>query len=386
MRISYSALDTFTTCPAKYKFQYVKQIKAPKSKEAIFGTLIHECLRLFHEPARLAPSSQEDLLKYFTEKWDSSIYQDSQEESFAFHKGVEILKNYQDQNQGKNFNIVNLETRFEVPVSENGIKTPNKKPEPHQITGRIDRIDKLDDGTFEVIDYKTSKKMPPQEKIDNDLQLSIYYLGLLNRWPSLSKQKRPVKLSLYYLVHGEKLSTIRTSQQADQDKERIISLINEIKESDFSPRLNPLCDWCSYKKQCPLWKHQFIKEESPAPDEQEIQKVIHEYFKIKENQNKETKRLNELKEAINKYCDSQGVERVFSQVGYISRTPQQRFSYNFKQVKEILKPIGKWDEILTINPTKFKKVINSLPPHLKKQIEQTKTLEREFKVIFAKKN
>lgn len=377
MRISYSGLDAFTICPAKYKYQYIDRIKVPKSKEAFFGTLIHDCLKVFHEPSKPAPLLEDDLLKYFTEKWDSSLYEDSQEEAFAFHQGIDLLKKYYLQNQGQEFNIVNLETLFEAPILE--------KKEFHQITGRIDRIDKLDDGTFEVIDYKTTKKMPSQADVDKNFQLSIYYLGITNRWPSLQEENRPVKLSLYYLRHGEKLSAFRNSQEVKETQERILDLIYQIKESDFEPRSNPLCDWCQYQAHCPLFKHKFVKQESPAPDEQQIKEVISEYFEIKDKQGQDNKRLMELKEVLNQYCDKNGLDRVFGENGYITRLLQQRFTYNFNKVKQVLEPIGKWHEILTIDKTKFKKVVDSLPYDLKKQIDQAKTLGREFKVISVSK-
>ncbi|PIV10034.1 MAG: hypothetical protein COS49_02720 [Candidatus Portnoybacteria bacterium CG03_land_8_20_14_0_80_41_10] len=377
MRISYSALDTFSTCPAKYRYQYIDRISVPKSKDLVFGALIHECLHMFHEPTRPRPASEDELLKYFSEKWDASVYRNDQEESFAFHRGIDLLKKYYLQNQEADFDIVDLETSFEVPLLEN--------KEIHQITGRIDRIDKLPDGAFELIDYKTSKKMPPQENVDKNLQLSIYYLGIVNRWPSLQKENRPVKLSLYYLIHGEKLSTFRTNQQVQEIKEGAISSINQIKESDFQPRANPLCPWCQYQPWCPLYKHKFIQEQSPAPDDQKIKEVIDEYFQIKDKQSRDNQRLGELKGMLNQYFDQKGLERVFGQNGYITRLSQKRFSYNFNKVREILEPIGKWNEILTIDSAKLKKVVDSLPYQTQKQIDQAKTLEREFKVISVSK-
>ena len=373
MRISYSGLDSFSICPAKYKFQYIDRIKTKKSKEAIFGTLIHECLKSFHEPSLPIPWLEEDLLKYFTDKWNPDIYKDKQEEAFAFHQGIDILKKYYLQNQNEKFNIVNLEAPFQISILD------------HFITGRIDRIDKLNDGTFEVIDYKTSKKMPAQSDVDNNFQLSVYYLGITNRWPSLKKENRSVKLSLYYLKHGEKLSIIRNNKEIKETQEKILDLVNQISKSKFDPVFNPLCDWCQYQPYCPLHKHKFIKDKSPTPDDKKIQEVIKEYFRIKGNQSTDTKRIAELKESINEYCDAKGIDRVFGDEGYITRLSQQRFSYNIKKVKEILEPINKWNEILTIDKTKFKKVIDSLSYDLKKQINETKTLEREFKVISMSK-
>ena len=97
------------------------------------------------------------------------------------------------------------------------------------------------------------------------------------------------------------------------------------------------------------------------------------------------KQLIELKGIINQYCDKNGLERVFGENGYITGLSQKRFSYNFNKVKEVLEPMGKWHEILTIDKNKFKKVVDSLPYKIKKQIDQAKTLEREFKVISVSK-
>lgn len=376
MRISYSGLEAFANCPAKYKFQYVERIKVLKSKEAVFGTLVHECLKMFHEPSQTEFIPEEKLLKYFTEKWNSDIYQDKQEEAFAFHQGIKILKDYFLQNQGSEFKIVNLETPFEAPVLDGS--------ELHQITGRIDRIDKLEDGTFEIVDYKTSKKMPSQEEVNQNFQLAIYYLGVINRWPSLKEQNRPVKLSLYYLRHGEKLSTVQDADKIKETRQKILSLIDQIKKSSFEPRMNPLCDWCLYQPYCPLFKHKHLTRQPTANDEQ-IKDVIKEYFEIKDKQTTNNQRLAELKGIINQYCDENEIDRIFGETGYLTRLPQQRFSYNFNRVKEILEPLGKWNQILTIDKTKFKKVLDSLPYDIKKQIDQTKTLDREFKVITAKK-
>jgi RecB family exonuclease len=381
MRVSYSALDTFNVCPAKYKFQYIDKIKTPKSKESIFGTLLHSCLKKFHEVYQNRPISQDELLQYFTDLWDGTPYADEKEEAFAFYQGIEILKNYYNQNQGLNFNILDLETPFEVPVQD-------ENKELHQITGRIDRIDKLSDGRFEVVDYKTSKKMPSQEMVDNNLQLSVYYLGLINRWPSLKNKNNPIKLSLYYLRHGEKLSAEGyTSEKITENTNKILSIIHQIKKSGFEPVANPLCDWCEYQPYCPLFKHKFIKEESPTPDENKIQEIIKEYFSIKEKEKQHQERLNELKSEINKYCDENGLDRIFGDNGYITRNHQTRVSYDYHKVKQILAPLGKWEEVLSLDNAKLKKIIHELPHQTQKQIEEkAKKDEKEFKVISANIN
>jgi hypothetical protein len=48
VKTSYSALDAFKQCPLKYKFQVIDRIKAPKTKEAVFGDRIHKALQFLH--------------------------------------------------------------------------------------------------------------------------------------------------------------------------------------------------------------------------------------------------------------------------------------------------------------------------------------------------
>lgn len=363
MRISYSALESFISCPAKYKYQNIDKIKTPKSKEAVFGTLIHECLKALHNPSLAAPLTEDALLKQFTDKWNSDLYQDQQEEAFTFHQGIEILKNYRSENRNLTSKIIDLETSFTVALGD------------HLIAGRIDRIDKLPDGIFEVIDYKTARKMPSQEMVDSNLQLSIYHLGLLNRWPAL--QKKQVCLSLYFVRHGEKISTFRTGQQLEESKEKILDLISQIEKSDFQPKSNPLCNWCQYQKQCPLFRHKFITDQ-PAI---EIKDVIKEYFEVKVRQSTDVKKMAELKKLINQYCDDNQLERVFGDEGFITRQTQQRFAYNSDNVRSVLEPLNKWEEILTIDNTRLKKIVASLPQQVRQEVENSKELVKEFKVL-----
>ncbi len=379
MRLSYTALDTYKHCPLKFKFREIDRIKTPKTKEAFFGSLIHDVLKYFHNPSQLVPPTEEEILQYFSQKWDPTLFDDPQEEAIAFSQGVKILKNYYTQNSPLEFTIVDLETRFEAPILD--------KNEAHIITGIIDRIDKLPDGTFEVIDYKTSKKMPGQKHIDNNLQLAVYHLGITHRWPSILEQKKPVKLSLYYLQHGEKLSTTRTPEYIEETKEKILLTIDQIKNSaaaqKFEPQPGPLCDWCQYQRYCPLFKHKF--KEKTATDE-EIKKMVEEYFSLKDQSDKSAKRLAEIKTAINRYYDEQGIERVFSDSGQITRSEKKTFIYDGRALKDILDPLGKWKEILTVDAAKLKGIIVSLPPDKKRLVEKAKRVEKETKTITATRN
>ena len=124
MRISYSALSTYQTCPLKYKYQNVDHIKEPKSKEAVFGTLIHSVMQYVHSPALVAPSL-EDALDFFSQNWNEDIWADELEERAAFSQGVKMIQTYYEKNDPADFNVVDLESRFAIEIGDDTTGRPS---------------------------------------------------------------------------------------------------------------------------------------------------------------------------------------------------------------------------------------------------------------------
>ena len=169
--------------------------------------------------------------------------------------------------------VVNLKLKpgFHIHHIEFKIDDP-KTGEKHTLSGIMDRIDKNADGGFEIIDYKTKRKMPGQKEIDNDLQMSIYQLGLVKKWPHIDPNK--IKLSFYFLKHGEKISTSRTKEQVEETRNFILDTIRDINEkikdgNNFPPTPSPLCDWCEYRQMCPMWKHLYRKQ-----NEKDLKEIV----------------------------------------------------------------------------------------------------------------
>lgn len=307
MRISYSSIETFRNCPLKYRFQEIDKIRVPKSKEALFGTVLHQTLKFFYGQSPIVPTI-EQVLSYYRKTWPKEI-----KEKAFWNQGLKMLKDYYLKNSPSNTNIIDLETYFEIPMSI------------HTLCGKIDRIDKINDQRFEIIDYKTTKRLPAQRAVDNDLQLSIYHLALKDRWPQIPQ----TKLSLYFLKHGLKLSSKRTQAQIDQTKKHILKIISEIEKSNFRPMPSPLCDWCGYQKYCPMFKHLFLKPK--IKNQKQIEKIIKEYLSLQSKISQQNKRLAEIKKMINDYCDEKRIERIYGKEAFITRLFRKRPSYKVEE-------------------------------------------------------
>lgn len=375
MRLSYSSLDTYRTCPLKYKFKEIDKLREPKSKEAVFGTLIHSTLKYLHEPA-LLPPSLEDALNYFATNWNDAVYDNPDEERAAFAMGVDMIRRYREKNDPRESTIIALESPFEIELS-----TQNNTR--HTIKGIIDRIDKTPDG-YEIIDYKTGRKMPSQQDVDENLQLSVYTKAFLARYPKETENLSHLTVSLYFLKHGVKLSSTRTLEQLRTIDDLFLETIGEIEVGHFEPRVNPLCDWCGFQKLCPMWKHKF--REKTLPTDEEKTTTINEYLETKRAIELDKQKLMKLQETIFSYMDAEDAERLFGAGGIIERSRTQKYDYNVEKLRDILEPIGRWDEVVALNQSKLKKTLSSLPLETRKQVEsETKTPGKETVTLRIRK-
>ena len=384
MRTSYSAIDTYLQCPQKYKLQEIGRIKVPKNREAIFGTLIHNTLKFMFRRDPLFPTLDE-IINYFRENWPAKetlkTPWSAEEEKVYFEEGVRVLKKFYEKNAPWNFTVVDLESHFEVPLED-------KNGAVHILAGKIDRIDKLPDDTYEIVDYKTSKRMPSQTALDKDLQLSLYSLGLQKRWPHLRPED--IKLSLYFLKHGEKLSTKVTPETTLETKNALLKTVTEIQEKlnsgkEFEPMPGALCDWCGYKPICPAWSHLYRKKTPDADikSPEEMDAIIKEYFEIKKTGQQNEARLTELQSEIKDYMEKQKITRVFGDEGVISKKNVQRYEYDWGKIKTALSPLGKWEEVLRADEKKLRKVLVEIPEETRTFIEKTRTISKEYTVLTA---
>jgi len=375
MRISYSTLNNYQTCPLKYKFREIDKIKEPKSKEAVFGTLIHAVLKYIHTPAILSPTIDQ-ALDYFSKGWNSEVYENEMEERSAFTQGVTIIQNYLAHTKPNDFNIVDLESRFAIEIGNpvDGI---------HTVSGIIDRIDKTKDG-YEIIDYKTTRKMPSQDKVDNDIQLSIYLRAFLERYPKEKEHLDKITVSLYFVKHGVKLSSKRTKEQLEDLEKTFLGVIKSIEEEKFDPILSPLCDWCGYQNICPMWKHKFTETHTVASEEAE--KAIGEYLDLKSKLSEEKLRLGKLQSLILQYMEQEGVDRVFDDAGIIAKSLRKTYKYDADQLRAILEPIDKWESVLKVDGIALRNILAILPTPTKQSIESAKILDKESTSLSVKKN
>jgi len=247
--LSYSQMDKFGICPRQYKYQYILKLPSPPGAAQILGTSVHEALKSFYQQvkAKLIKGEKEELLDFLKKNWQSVGFDNKKHEKDTYKKAVEMLTRYYDESFDKKTvdKVLALEKRFSLKISRE-----------LKIGGVVDRVDDIGEGMIEVIDYKTGGKIPGQREVDRDEQLSLYALAVsLDR----SHYQRPVekiKLTLWFLDAGKKVSTTRTREEIEAMRKKVIETAEEISKSEFPAKPGKVfpCGFCAFKMVCDEWK------------------------------------------------------------------------------------------------------------------------------------
>jgi putative RecB family exonuclease len=368
MRLSYSSINTYETCPAKYRFQYEERLPSTPSPALSFGDSLHQALYRFHNrPVPVAPPLEE-LHEILDAVWVSEGFANGSEERTYREHGHQVLAMYHRENAPSYRIPAAMEHRFQIEVE--GVT----------ISGVIDRMDRIPGGGYEVIDYKTNRRLPPQAVIDRDLQLSVYHLAAKEVWGI-----EPERLTLYYLLPGQRMSTTRTVADIDELRRRIVTVAERIEAGKFEPKQNPLCDWCDFQHLCPLFRHREERANGdPAP---RMTQIVDEWVTLKRRGREVYKRLDELAPLINAFCDEHGYRRLFGTDGAaIDRRPQHVTAPVDEKVRAILEPLGLWEQVLAVDPRKLSELIESraLPPDVEDALLASREEVRTQYALFLK--
>ena len=115
------------------------------------------------------------------------------------------------------------------------------------INGRIDKIEKNDNGEYELVDYKTGKTVKKEVDLVSDVQLNVYAAAMKEN-PKFGKL--PVKATLMYL-RKEPVSITISEMNVNSVLDVVDEAIDDILEGKFEAKPSGSnCRNCAYKNMC----------------------------------------------------------------------------------------------------------------------------------------
>jgi DNA helicase-2/ATP-dependent DNA helicase PcrA len=231
LMLSASDIDTYRICPLKYKFARVFRIPQEPTIHQRFGIVLHQVLERFHAQNG---GSLESLMELFHASWRRSGFGDSDDELQFRERAVAALESYWRRDQESDSEAVWFERSFAFKIG------------PHLLRGRVDRVDRHADGTYELIDYKTGRAKTEQE-LREDVQLSVYQMGARESWGLETSAQ-----SYFYVLTGEKVPVEHSEEELERVRATVAEIAAGILKQRFEPTPSPdVCRFCDYRIICP---------------------------------------------------------------------------------------------------------------------------------------
>ena len=241
---SYSALQTYLTCPMRYYFRYIEHANVERTPISIpFGRAFHLVLsdRAQKGTSYTIQDAKEDFAVYFkgeTEVCENLTYKQNEDYWFWDKRGCDMLDvalaDWPD-----DYTVKSVAEEFNIDVP--GLSKP--------LIGEFDLVT-VDGGDETICDWKTASMKWPNGKADRDLQATVfcyafqqkYGINPLFRFDVFTKGQKPAHHQFY---------TLRTNDDFD----RFVYLAGKIEQAvntgiflPFESCMN--CAECAYGSRC----------------------------------------------------------------------------------------------------------------------------------------
>jgi DNA helicase-2/ATP-dependent DNA helicase PcrA len=227
LALSASDIETYRACPLRYKFARVLRVPQEPTINQRFGILVHQVLERYHR-------GPEDILGLLDGAWPRHGFGDSDEERQLRAKATASLRRYEQRLAEEPVHPVWFERAFSFRMG------------PHTLRGRVDRVDRLAGGGYELIDYKTGRPRS-LAALKEDVQLSLYAVGAREAWHLEAAEQ-----SYLYVLDDEKVRVPSDEIDAAWIADTVGEVGAGILAQDFEPTpSHAACSMCDFRIACP---------------------------------------------------------------------------------------------------------------------------------------
>jgi DNA helicase-2/ATP-dependent DNA helicase PcrA len=229
--LSASDVETYRSCPLRYKYRRVLRIPSEPTFNQRFGIVVHQVLERYHVSGT---QTLAELMELLDVCWRRSGLGDGEQQRTLLEKARASLALYHEQLHAQAGEPVWFERSFAFELG------------PHRLRGRVDRVDRLQDGSYELIDYKTGRPKS-ESQLQGDIQLSLYGLAARESW-----QLEASSLAYYYVLDAKKVPVPPRSADLEWVQQAVLEAGEGILAERFDPTpSDAACSVCDYRIVCP---------------------------------------------------------------------------------------------------------------------------------------
>jgi putative RecB family exonuclease len=269
--LSVSRVKRFEECAFAFYNQYVNRpdgVVREYAEPAEFGVVAHAALertyRWIIEEEYEGPFPEARLLEDFRLAWAESGLVGVE----LYNEGREMLRQYARwAGRVDHMRVLSVEREFNLLIGHGVCRLIDESEKDkwaaldgfYVVNGFIDRVDRVDSKTVEVIDFKTNRMLFSREELAADLQVGVYAIvaRLLYPWAE------DVRLSFHMLRHGPFVQrTDRTEQELDAVHEYLRAIGVRTERGPYPARLNKNCGTCDWRSGCETYQAALAKKPS----------------------------------------------------------------------------------------------------------------------------
>jgi len=200
-----------------------------------FGILVHQVLERFHARGDGGPGTLAELLGLLDIGWRRGGFGDSDEERQLRTKAAAAMTRYHERFRAEQSEPLWFERQFTFKLG------------PHLLRGRVDRVDRLPGGEYELIDYKTSRPKSTAQ-LAEDVQLSLYAVGAREAWRLDASRQ-----AYYYVLDDQKVEVpLEEGDRTEWIRDVACEVAHGILSQGFEPTPSiSACSICDYRLVCP---------------------------------------------------------------------------------------------------------------------------------------
>ena len=370
--LSYSQISLYQSCPLCYKLQYIDGLEPKERGYFSFGTTMHACAEYFFKIKVPPPPSLDELLQFYEQNWLSEGYESAEEEANYKAYGREILAKFWEIHSSDFRMPIAVEHRFFIDIED------------VKLTGKIDRVDKLDNGGLSIVDYKTDRELFTKDDLDKNLQLTLYQLAVEQSW------FLPVeRLTLYHFRSNTPCSCPpRSGAQLDEAKSLVLAVARGIGEERFPATENERCP-CDFAEYCPYYRQKTM----PEPEDTEIlggmpvAEAVERYVSLQSQLKELQLKLDEIKQTIIDFCQAEGLNRVYSREHAITYKLVEKTGFSEDEVRALLEPEGLWNRVLSLDQSRLRQLVTdeAVARDIKRQLEALKQVISTYPQLWVRR-